>query len=140
MWAHSSKQPLSNKHPTILAVVEQFSFAQAPLGKDTVELVLLHIFWLHGFPSDVVSYQRPQFMSVPACHQNSTLNLTARLSAITRRWKRLLGVWSWSQQLLWVEYTHNTLTSSGTGMFGPEEGNLLSLCTGLGPPLPLCLV
>ncbi|XP_055489453.1 uncharacterized protein LOC129696070 [Leucoraja erinacea] len=61
-----------------------------PSAKETAELMLLHVFRLHG-----LSDQGPQFASVS-----------------WREFCALVG----ATQLLWVEYAHNTLTSSATGL------------------------
>lgn len=75
-WSHISLDfvtglPLSNGHTTILKVVDRFSkmahfvpLPKLPSAKETAKLVLLHVFRLHGLPTDVVSDRGPQFTSV----------------------------------------------------------------------------
>ena len=62
--------PLSEGNTTILTVVDRFSkivhfilLPKLPSAKETVEVVLSHVFRLHSFPSDVVSDRGPQFIS-----------------------------------------------------------------------------
>lgn len=145
-WSHISLDfvtglPLSNKHTTILTVVDRFSkiahfvpLPKLPSAKETAELVLLHVFRLHGFPTDVVSDRGPQFTSVFWREFCTLIGATASLSSgfhpqsngQTERKNQEMEtalrclvsehLASWSQQLLWVEYAHNSLTSSATGM------------------------
>ena len=70
-WSHISLDfvtglPPSNGHTTILIVVDRFSkmahfvpLPKLPSAKETAEQVLLHVFHLHGFPTDVVSDRGP---------------------------------------------------------------------------------
>ncbi|XP_027132312.1 uncharacterized protein K02A2.6-like [Larimichthys crocea] len=145
-WSHISLDfvtglPPSQGHTTILTVVDRFSkmahfipLPKLPSAKETAELVLQHIFWLHGLPVDVVSDRGPQFSSVFWREFCSLIGATASLSSgfhpqsngQTERKNQEMEValrcmvssdpTSWSQQLLWVEYAHNTLLSSSTGL------------------------
>jgi len=124
------------KHTAILTVVDLFSkmahfvpLPKLPSAKETAELVLLHVFRLHGLPTDVVSDRGPQFTSVFWREFCTFIGATVSLSSnsqIERKNQEMETALrclvsetsaSWSQQLLWVEYAHNTLTSSATGMF-----------------------
>jgi len=128
--------PLSNKQTTILTVVDRFSkmahFVLLPKfssAKETAELVLLLVFRLQDLPMDVVSDRGPQFTSVFWIKLCTLIGATASLSSgfhaqsnsQTQRKNQeietaprclvLKQTSSWSQQLLWVKYAHNTLTS-----------------------------
>ncbi|KAI2657562.1 Transposon Tf2-9 polyprotein [Labeo rohita] len=68
-----------------------------------------HVFRIHGLPMDVVSDRGPQFVS-----------------KFWREFCHLLGATnpsSWSQQFSWVEYAHNLLPVSATGL-SPFECSL----------------
>lgn len=63
--------PSSEGNTTILTVVDRFSkmahfvpLPKLPSVKETAELILVHVFNLHGFPLDIVSDHGPQFTSV----------------------------------------------------------------------------
>lgn len=71
-----------------------------PSTKETVQLVLLHVLRLHGFPIDVLSDREPQFTStfwrefcrllgpLPVC---LTHKVMGKWSTCHRRWRRLCG-------------------------------------------------
>ena len=145
-WSHISLDfvtglPPSQGHTAILTVVDRFSkmahfipLPKLPSAKETAELVLQHVFRLHGLPVDVVSDRGPQFSSVFWREFCTLIGASASLSSgfhpqtngQTERKNQEMEVAlrcmvsnhpsSWSQQLLWVEYAHNTLTSSSTGL------------------------
>ena len=145
-WSHISLDfvtglPPSQGHTTILTVVDRFSkmahfipLPKLPSAKETAELILQHVFRLHGLPVDVVSDRGPQFSSVFWREFCTLIGASASLSSgfhpqsngQTERKNQEMEVAlrcmvssrpsSWSQQLLWVEYAHNTLTSSSTGL------------------------
>ncbi|XP_075894338.1 uncharacterized protein LOC142896522 [Nelusetta ayraudi] len=145
-WYHISLDfvsglPLSLGHTTILTVVDRFSkmahfvpLTKLPSAKETAELVLQHVFRLHGLPVDVVSDRGPQFTSVFWREFCTLIGASASLSSgfhpqsngQTEKKNQQMEVVlrcitsshpsSWSQQLLWVEYAHNTLISSSTGL------------------------
>ena len=74
-WSHISLDfvtglPLSDGNPTILMVVDRFSKAAhfIPLpkllsAKETAQLMVQHVFRIHGLPVDIVSDWHPQFSS-----------------------------------------------------------------------------
>ena len=118
-----------------------------PSAKETAEQVLLHVFRLHGFPTDVVSDRGSQFTSIFWREFCTLVGATVSLSSgfhpqsngqserMNQEMETALRCMvsqhpsSWSRQLLWVEYGHNTLTSSATGL-SPFQ------CTyGFQPPL-----
>ena len=133
--------PPSKGNTTILTVVDRFSkmahfvpLTKLPSAKETAEQVLLHVFRLHGLPVDVVSDRGPQFTSVFWREFCTLIGATVSLSSgfhpqsngqserMNQEMETALRCMvsqnpsSWSKQLLWVEYAHNTLTSSATGL------------------------
>eukprot|EP00064_Thunnus_orientalis_P017628 superscaffoldBa00003800_g17712 len=130
-WSHISMDfvtglPSSEGHTVILTNVGRFSkmshfmpLPKLPSAKRTAQLVLLHIFCLHGLPVDVVSDRGPQFASVFWREICSLLGATASLSSgfhpqtngQTERMNQELETAlrcmasqnpsSWSSQLLW---------------------------------------
>ncbi|KAI3365323.1 hypothetical protein L3Q82_010413, partial [Scortum barcoo] len=145
-WSHVSLDfvtglPPSHGHTAILTVVDRFSkmahfvpLPKLPSAKETTELMLTHVFRLHGLPVDVVSDRGPQFTSIfwrefcvlvgasasllSGFHSQSN-GQTERMNQELETALRCMASQhpsSWSQQLLWVEYAHNTLTCSATGL------------------------
>lgn len=108
--------------------------SKLPSAKETAQIVLQNVFWLHGLPTDIVSDRGPQFTSVFWREFCSLLGATVSLSSgyhpqsngqterINQQMETVLRCMasrnpsSWSQQLLWVEYSHNTLVSSASGL------------------------
>jgi len=145
-WSHISLDfvtglPPSHGHTAILTVVDRFSkmahfvpLPKIPSAKETAELMLLHVFRLHGLATDVVSDRGPQFTSVfwrEFCELiGATVSLTSgfhpQANGQTERKNQEMETTlrcmasdhptTWSKQLLWVEYAHNTLISSATGL------------------------
>jgi len=74
-WSHVSLNfvtglPPSDGNTTILTIVDRFSktaqfvpLPKLPSAKETAELMLHHVFRLHGLPCDIVSDRGPQFTS-----------------------------------------------------------------------------
>ena len=145
-WSHLSLDfvtglPPSDGNTVILTVVDRFSktahfipLPKLPSAKQTAELMLHHVFRLHGLPRDIVSDRGPQFTSCFWREFCSLLGASVSLSSgfhpqsngQTERMNQELETVlrclssrnpsSWSKQLLWVEYAHNTLASSATGL------------------------
>uniref|UniRef100_A0A9J7Y7Y2 Uncharacterized protein n=1 Tax=Cyprinus carpio carpio TaxID=630221 RepID=A0A9J7Y7Y2_CYPCA len=145
-WSHIaldfvSGLPLSNGYTVILTVVDRFSKAvhfvplpKLPSAKETAQLVIDHVFCIHGLPVDVVSDRGPQFVSrfwQEFCQQigASTSLLSGfhpqtngQCERANQDLERVLcclafrNPASWSQQLTWIEYSHNTLPVAATGM------------------------
>ena len=145
-WSHIAVDfvtglPPSEGNTIILTVVDRFSKAvhfvplpKLPSATETADLLVLHVFRLHGIPQDIVSDRGPQFSSQVWKAFCQALGATASLSSgyhpqtngQTERANQDLGAAlrcvtahhpsSWSRQLPWVEYAHNSLTSAATGM------------------------
>ena len=74
-WSHIALDfvtglPPSHGNTTILTVVDRFSksvhlvpLPKLPSAKETADLLVQHVFRLHGLPVDVVSDRGPQFTS-----------------------------------------------------------------------------
>ena len=145
-WSHISLDfvtglPLSEGNTTILTIVDRFSkmvhfvpLPKLPSAKELAEIMLSNVFRLHGLPKDVVSDRGPQFVSRFWKAFCSLIGATVSLSSgyhpqsngQTERLNQELEVGlrclssrnpaSWSKQLIWVEYAHNTLPCSSTGL------------------------
>ncbi|KAI3360946.1 hypothetical protein L3Q82_013152 [Scortum barcoo] len=135
--------PPSQGNTVILTVVDRFSksvhFIPLPKLPSALETASLltdhdHVFRLHGLPTDIVSDRGPQFTSQVWTAFCKALGATPSLSSgyhpqsngQTERANQSLKTAlrcvaarnpaSWSTQLAWVEYAHNSLSNSSTGM------------------------
>uniref|UniRef100_A0A9J8DGU4 Gypsy retrotransposon integrase-like protein 1 n=1 Tax=Cyprinus carpio carpio TaxID=630221 RepID=A0A9J8DGU4_CYPCA len=145
-WSHLALDfvtglPPSRGNTVILTVVDHFSKAahfiplpKLPSAKETAQVVMDHVFRIHGLPVDVVSDRGPQFVSrfwKEFCRQiGASTSLSSgfhpqtngqaeRANQDLERALRCLASQSpssWSQQLSWVEYAHNSLPLVSTGM------------------------
>ncbi|XP_043113873.1 uncharacterized protein LOC122358155 [Puntigrus tetrazona] len=145
-WSHLaldfvSGLPPSRGNTVILTVVDRFSKAahfiplpKLPSAKETAQVVVDHAFRIHGLPVDVVSDRGPQFVSrfwKEFCRQigastslssgfhPQTNGQSERANQDLERALRCMASHSpssWSQQLPWVEYSHNSLPVASTGM------------------------
>ena len=158
-WSHISLDfvtglPPSEGNDTILTIVDRFSKAvhyvplpKLPSASEMADLLTTHVIRLHGIPTDIVSDRGPQFTSKvwqTFCKGiGATVSLTSgyhpqsngqaeranqsmedTLRCVCHRHPS-----TWSSQLAWVEYAHNTLVSSASGL-SPFEASL-----GYQPPL-----
>ena len=106
----------------------------SPSALETANLLILHIFHLHGIPKDIVSDRGPQFASQVWKSFCQALGASASLSSgyhpqtngqserATQKLESSLQCVavrlpaSWSAHLPWVEYVHNSLVNCATGM------------------------
>jgi len=65
-----TRLPVSKGNTTVLTVVDRFSkmthfiaLPKLPSAKETAEIMMTHVFRIHGFPRDIVSDRGPQFIS-----------------------------------------------------------------------------
>lgn len=158
-WSHIGVDfvtglPPSDGNTTILTIVDRFSKAvhyvpltKLPSALETAELLVLHVFRIHGIPMDIVSDRGPQFASKVWGAFCRAVGARASLSSgyhpqsngQTERANQDLGSAlrciaarhpvSWSKFLPWVEYAHNSLSRSATGM------SPFMVCFGFQPPL-----
>ena len=145
-WSHVAVDfvtglPPSEGNTVILTVVDRFSKAahfiplpKLPSALETANLLVIHVFRLHGIPVDIVSDRGPQFsartwkafcqalgasVSLSSGYHPQTngqtelanQDLGAALRCVTA-----LHPASWSTHLSWIEYAHNSLVCSATGM------------------------
>lgn len=146
----------------ILTIVDLFSKAahfitlpKLPTAMETARLLTLHVFRLHGILEDIVSDRGPQFTSGVWKEFCSSLGAKVSLTSgyhpqsngqCERANQELEAVlWCiassnqsiWSDELPWIEYAHNSLTSSATG-WSPFEVSLRGLTGFPAASLPLC--
>ena len=145
-WSHIAVDfvtglPPSAGNTVIFTIVDRFSktvhfvpLPKLPSASETADLMVQHVYRLHGIPQDIVSDRGPQFTSqvwkafCKALGTSSSLSsgyhpqtngqteltnqdLETALRCVTARHPS-----SWVSQLPWVEYAHNSLTSAATGM------------------------
>uniref|UniRef100_A0A8C7YA87 Gypsy retrotransposon integrase-like protein 1 n=1 Tax=Oryzias sinensis TaxID=183150 RepID=A0A8C7YA87_9TELE len=158
-WSHIALDfvtglPSSSGRTAIMTIVDRFSKAahfvplrKLPSAVETARLVIEHVFRLHGIPVDIVSDRGPQFISQLWKTFCAAFGPTVSLSSgfhpqsngqaertnqdleVALRCVCSRNQTSWSTLLPWVEYAHNSMTSSASGM-SPFESSL-----GYQPPL-----
>ena len=152
-WSHISMDfvtglPMSHGNDTILTIVDRFSKAvhyvalpKLPSAAEMSDLLALHVVRLHGIPQDIVSDRGPQFIAKvwqTFCEGiGATVSLTSgyhpqsngqaeranQSMEDTLRCYCAKNPTAWSQYLPWVEYAHNTLISSSSGL-SPFQASL----------------
>uniref|UniRef100_A0A8D0AQG0 Reverse transcriptase n=1 Tax=Sander lucioperca TaxID=283035 RepID=A0A8D0AQG0_SANLU len=158
-WSHIALDfvtglPPSRGNDTILTIVDRFSKAvhfvalpKLPSAAETADLMVNHVFRIHSIPLDVVSDRGPQFtsqvwkafcqalgakVSLSSGYHPQSNGQTERANQDLKSALRCVCACNpsaWSSQLTWIEYTHNSLTCSATGL-SPFEVSL-----GYSPPL-----
>ncbi|KAI3375829.1 hypothetical protein L3Q82_004110 [Scortum barcoo] len=145
-WSHLTLDfitglPPSKGNTTVLTVVDRFSkmahfipLPKLPSAKETAQVMINHVFRIHGLPTDIVSDRGPQFVSVFWKEFCRLLGATVSLSSgyhpesngqTERIYQELetglrclvaQNQTTWSQHLTWIEYAHNTLPTAATGL------------------------
>lgn len=158
-WSHIAVDfvtglPPSEGNSAILTVVDRFSksvhfipLPKLPSAFETANLLVQHVFRLHGLPLDIISDRGPQFISrvwkafcraigatvsLSSGYHPQTNGQTERANQDLEATLRCVASShpaSWSTYLPWVEYSHNTLVTSATGM------SPFMACNGYQPPL-----
>ncbi|KAI5086478.1 hypothetical protein C0J45_23990, partial [Silurus meridionalis] len=148
-WSHIALDfvtglPPSAGHTAILSVIDRFSkmahfipLPKLPSAKETAQLLLQHVFRLHGLPSNIVSDRGPQFtsnfwkefcrllgisVSLSSGFQPQTNGQVERLNQDLETALRILCTddnASWASQLIWAEYAHNTPFQAAYGYHPP---------------------
>ena len=145
-WSHIAMDfvtglPPSDGHRVIMVVVDRFSkaahfipLAKLPSAPETAQLVVDHVFRVHGICQDVVSDRGPQFaarfwkafcailgasISLSSGFHPETNGQTERTNQSMENTLRCLASanpTTWSRQLAWAEYAHNSLRNASTGL------------------------
>uniref|UniRef100_A0A8C6MC31 Gypsy retrotransposon integrase-like protein 1 n=1 Tax=Nothobranchius furzeri TaxID=105023 RepID=A0A8C6MC31_NOTFU len=140
--------PNSHGFNTILTIVDHFSKAchlvplkSLPSSTVTAQLLVKHVFHLHGIPEEILSDRGPQFIS--RLWKDFAASLGAQVALTSgyhpqsngqcERMNQELGSMlrcvcsshpsTWSSHLPWVEYAYNSHISSATGQ-SPFEASL----------------
>ena len=145
-WSHIALDfvtglPPSQGNTVVLNIIDRFSktvhfiaLAKLPTARETADLLVQHVFRLHGIPVDIVSDRGPQFTSQVWRAFCGAIGATASLSSgyhpqsngQTERANQEMEAAlrcvcaaepaTWSTRLPWVEYAHNTLPNASSGM------------------------
>uniref|UniRef100_A0A8C7X743 Gypsy retrotransposon integrase-like protein 1 n=1 Tax=Oryzias sinensis TaxID=183150 RepID=A0A8C7X743_9TELE len=145
-WSHIAVDfvtglPLSQGNTVILTVIDRFTkfvhfipLPQLPSASETAEVLVQNVFRHHGIPADIVSDRGPQFVSQVWKVFWSALGATVSLSSgyhpqsngqaeranqeleASLRCLADRNSTDWAKYLVWIEYAHNTHTSSATGL------------------------
>jgi len=119
-------------------MVHFVALPKLPSARETAEAVLNHVVKFHGFPKSIVSDRGPQFVSrfwtafcsligaqvnLSSGYHPQSNGQTERLNQELETGLRVLAAQSpksWSKQLMWIEYAHNSLPCVSTG-FSPFQ-------------------
>ncbi len=145
-WSHISLDfvtglPKSQGNTVILVVVDRFSKAchliplpKIPTACQTADLMMQHVFRIHGFPQDMVSDRGSQFtsrfwkafgrligasISLSSGFHPQSNGQTERVNQEIEKTLRCLvsnNQSTWSSRLIWAEFARNTLHHSSLGM------------------------
>uniref|UniRef100_A0A8C6PG22 Gypsy retrotransposon integrase-like protein 1 n=1 Tax=Nothobranchius furzeri TaxID=105023 RepID=A0A8C6PG22_NOTFU len=152
-WSHIALDfvcglPISHGFSSILTIVDRFSkschfvpLKSLPSSAGTAQLLVKHVFHLHGIPEEIMSDCGPQFVSHVWKEFAETLGAQVSLTfghhpqsnGQCKCTNQELGAMlrcvcsshpsSWSTHLPWVEYAHNSHISTATGQ-SPFEASL----------------
>ena len=158
-WSHVALDfvtglPPSRGMTVVLTIVDRFSkgvhlvaLPKLPSAAETADLLVQHVFRLHGLPQDIVSDRGPQFtsevwrafckgigatVSLSSGYHPQTNGQSERANQSMETALRCVCAskpTTWSNYLPWVEYATNSLVSSASGL-SPFEASL-----GYQPPL-----
>ncbi|XP_072918431.1 uncharacterized protein [Hemitrygon akajei] len=111
----------------------------AALPQQIADLLVRHVFRLHGIPTDIISDCGPQFISqvwrtfcqalgasvsISTGFHRQTNGQTERVNQDLEAALHCITTdkpSTWSDHLVWVDYTHNSLVSLGGHMHGPTS-------------------
>lgn len=153
-WSHIALDFVTGLPPSaICTIIDRFSKSahfipvpKLPSALEMVQIIVNHVFCLHGIPTDIVSDRGPQFISQVwkfFCQALGSTSFTSgyhpQSNGQTERCNQELEASlrcviesnpsTWCQHLPCVEYTHNSQVSLATGV-SPFEASL-----GYSPPL-----
>ena len=115
-------------------MVHFIPLTKLPSAKGTAEVMMNHIFRIHGFPNDIVSDRGPQLISAFWKEFCKLIGATVSMSSgyhpqsngqserlnqeleTTLRCLVFQNQTTWSNHLTWVEFAHNTLPTAATGL------------------------
>jgi hypothetical protein len=142
-WPHITLDFVTGLPPSdgnlieILTVVDMFSKAghliplpKLPSAKETAQLMVQHVFQIHGLPVDMVSpssrrRSAPSLGHQPACplafiQSNGQLERANQDLEMALHCLVSPNPTTWNQQVVWVEYSHNILPCLATGLLSVQ--------------------